>query len=57
MLDLADDEPGDDLRRHDRWCNHGGRSTGRGSRRAGQRRYPGGMTLPGRPDSEEQDNG
>jgi catechol 2,3-dioxygenase-like lactoylglutathione lyase family enzyme len=29
----------------------------RGSRRAGQRRYPDGMPLPGRPDSEEQDHG
>jgi hypothetical protein len=29
----------------------------RGSRRGGQRRYPDGMALPGRLDSEEQDHG
>jgi len=34
-----------------------GASMGGGSRRAGQQRYPGGMPLSGRPDSEEQDHG
>ena len=41
--------------RHDRAGKPG--APLRRSRRGGQRRYPDGMPLPGRPDSEEQDHG